>query len=75
MVGYNDLGDGGHTDGIAAQDAIHPIFCWRFECRSLYTYIHAVLNGNTFSVGNIIGELDEHRVIRLMHVWKTRTCG
>ena len=75
MVGYDDLRYGGHTDGVAAQDAIHPIFRRRLEGRSLHTHIDTVLDGDAFIAGNIVGHLDQQGVVGLMHVGKTRACG
>ena len=47
----------------------------KVQGRTLYADIHAVLHGDAFFTGDVIGHLDQQGIIGLMHIRETRTCG
>ena len=75
VVGHNHFWHSGHTNGIATHDAIHLIFCGRFEGWSLHTHIHTMLQRDTLLTGNVESHLDQQGIIGLMHIREAWTCG
>ena len=63
MVGYNHLGNGGHTYGIATQCAIHSIFGRSLEGGTLCAYIYTIGEADILLFGNLGSQLDELMII------------
>ena len=75
VVSYNNLGNGGHTNGVATQCAIHLIFCRSLERRTCGTHIDTVYQTDFLLFGNLCGQVDELVVVSLVHIREAWTCG
>ena len=68
MASNDYLGNGAHADGIAAHPMIHSILGRGFERGALYTYVNAVYHADVFLFDNLVGQLDQPSVLRLVHI-------
>ncbi len=75
VVSYDNLGNGGHTNGVAAQCAIHLIFCWSLERWTCSAYINAIDQTDFLLLGKLRGQIDEFVVVSLVHIREAWTCG
>ena len=75
MVGYDDLWDGTHANGVATQDAIHLILGRRLEGWSLHTHINTILQTDLLFASYLTGQFDESWVVGFVHIGEARTRG
>ncbi len=75
VVSHDDLRHGGHADGVAAEGAIHAVFCGSLEGRTSHADVHAVNQTNLPFLGNLCGEIDEFVVVGFVHVREAWTGG
>ena len=75
VMGHDDFGHGGHSHGVAAQDAIHLIFCGSLEGGTLHTHIDAILQADLLLACNLAGQFDKRLVVGLVHIWEAGTSG
>ena len=75
MVGYDDLWDSTHANGVATQDAIHLILGRRLEGWSLHTHINTILQTDLLFASYLTGQFDESWVVGLVHIGEARTRG
>ena len=75
VVSHDNLRYGTHTYGVAAQDAIHLIFCGSLEGGTLHTHIDAILQADLLLACNLAGQFDKRLVVGLVHIWEAGTSG
>ena len=75
VVGHDDLRDGRHAYGVAAQRAVHPILCGRLEGWPLHTDVDTVLHLDAFLLGDLVSQCHESEVIGLVHIRESWSRG
>ena len=75
VVGHDDLRDGGHADGITANEAEHAIFGRRLEGGALYADIDTVDDADVFLLSYLVGKGYQLVAVCLVHVGEPRSCG
>ena len=73
VVSNDNFGNGAHADSVAAQNAVHTVFGWRFEGGTLNTYIDAMLHRDGLLLCYLIGKGYQLVVVGFVHVGETRT--
>ena len=75
VVGHDDLGHGGHADGVATQCAIHLIFGRCLEGGTLDAHVDTIDQADALLLGYLAGQFDELVVVGLVHVGEARAGG
>ena len=75
VMGYDDLGNGRHTHGIATKQVVHLIFCRCLEGRTLNADIDTMLHFDAVLLSNLVGQSHQRQVVGLVHIREPRTSG